>query len=428
MRYWFRLLCLFSFFVLVSCSEDNTFHSDDSDLQAEVITNLHDSATAVDYLVIAPQSLELAGRKLCSFHNKDTTNSLENAAVVTLGSIVELYGADTITAIHTFLKELPNKWAKDPKYIVLLGDARLADNQPGIPVPDTSYTGIYDNFYITPDTSSAHRYIVARIPVRSEEELDRYLTKVKTFRQNRTRSVAWIKDNNLLPSFPEWMRYNGYEYEIPDDFPSSNRTDRTRWSEIYFDQIAQGLMPILDNDGWNSTLFDMDHFTANYDSLLVGITEYDSLIVIGENRFFKDREKMREAFFPTVNKNHSLQIFLGHASPEIFTVEKLYSYEDAAQFTTPTIVLHLGCYSAEFTSDSSMTRTLMFQSEGGPVAFLGCPYVNYASNGTQAIRTILNDMVTDPSLTIGELFEEYSKDNSTRKRFILLGDPLLRVY
>lgn len=425
-----NVVLLFTILLLVSCSDESADGRFQEEIVAEVLSELSDSTIDVDYLVITPEALLNSARKLCSDHNLDTTDDVHKGAVVSLNSIIDLYPGDTVGAILSFLEKDASRWKISPKYVVLMGHTTLADGSAGIPVPvkasDAGYVN-HDNIYLTSKEGVISR-IVARIPVQSEHEFERYRQKVKRYKTYAERSALFISDNSRFPSFPEWMRLNDYEYDIPTEFPIS--IGNTRYDDGLFDlpfqTTSEELGKLLEKTGRSVEHFLIENYMTNMDSLLHGLSEYDDLVTIGESFFFPNREKMRDTFFDKVNKNYSLRIYLGHASPESFTVETLYSFQDTTRFTTPSIVLHLGCFSGEFTSDSSMTRKLMFSSDGGPVAFIGAADYNYMRPGESCVRSIFESMNDDQNQTLGELWKQAIQSGGY-DRFILLGDPALKI-
>ncbi len=425
-------LLLLMIFLLFSCSEQNNNSPEvQAPLQAEILMNLSDPAIDIDYLVIAPEALINAGRKLCSYRNLDTDDDVNEAAVISLSSIVELYPGDTIAAITSFLSTEPHEWKALPKYVVLLGDEKLNSGSAGIPVfkvpkGEPNRSEFYDNIYLDPDKDETFDYIVARIPIRSEKEMDLYISKVKNYMMNSNESIFFATDNSLTPSFPEWMKINGYDYDIPNEFPISSSKSRSQWNELPFNSYTFEMMTPLGRIGWDVEKYNTENFLDDCDDLLRNIQDSSTVVSVGETNFFENRVKARADFFKKANGNHKLQVYLGHASPETFTVEALYNYKDTSSFTTPSVILHLGCYSAEFTSDSSMTRKLMFSSKGGTVALLGCPYTNYVTPGTNYIQSFLSDFAQDTNATVGEIFSR-QLDRRDSDFFILLGDPAIRI-
>lgn len=422
---------LFLFTVLLfSCSTRNETTETHTPLQAEIL-DLSEKNIDIDYLVIAPEPLLNAGKKLCSFHNINTDDDVKEAAVVSLCSIMELYPGDTISALTSFLSSDTHKWNSLPKYVVLLGDEKLNSGEAGIPVfkvpkGESNPFEYYDNIYLDPDKDTIIDYIVARIPIRSEKEMDLYLFKMGTYKRNSKESVFFTVDNSKRPSFPEWMKCNGYVYDVPEEFPINSKS-RSTWFEINFSEYSAHMSTIIESIGWKNNTFYIDDFIIDYDSLLKDVNDSSLMVSKGENFFFDNRAAARNDFYNKANQNHKLQVHLGHAAPEQFTVENIYSFKDTSLFTTPSVFLHLGCYSAEFTSDSSMTRKLMFSSRGGPVAFLGCPYANYATPGSTYINSFLSDFSENTDATVGDLFLQERNRTSEKRYFILLGDPALRI-
>lgn len=314
---------------------------------------------------------------------------------------------------------------------MLLGDEKLQNDTPGIPVfkvpkGQSNRDEYYDNIYLDPNKDNEIDYIIARIPLRSEKEMDQYLLKIKRFKANSQESIFFAVDNSEKPSFPEWMKFNGYDYDIPDEFPISSKS-RSVWIDLSFSKFSTQILSIMESTGWGNKIFYTDEFIINYDSLLSGIDDSTLMVSKGENVFITNRDLARKNFFNKANQNHKLQVHLGHAAPEQFTVENIYSFKDTSLFTTPSVVLHMGCYSAEFTSDSSMTRKLMFSSKGGPVAFLGCPYLNYASPASSYISSFLSNFSENMNATVGDLFLLQRNRSGGEHYFILLGDPAIRI-
>ncbi len=434
------LLCAI---LITSCSttDDSESLPNPEPLNALVLTEFTDTTTQFDYLVLSPDELIPAALELCSYRNNDTLDDVSNATVIPVSTLLDMFGSDTLSAIDNLLLHNPltsdsysSTWSNKLKYVVILGDVILDSKQVGIPSGDSLVTSIhpkspiYHNRFISPSESSDLSFIVARIPIRNNNEMNLYIVKMKEYQNNSQKSAFVALDNEVRPSFPEWMNLNGYEYKFPNIIVNISKTRSNEFWEIPFREEVSRLSETLADAGWSISEYNTESYCTNYDSLYnetvnIGEKLSDSDIDIGEDIFITDWKRARTDFFTKANQNHSLQIFYGHASPEHFTSEQVYSYYDTSEFTTPSVVLHLGCESGSFTSDSSMTRKLLFSSKGGPVAFIGAPVTNYFGPGTRYLNDLVDDIVSTPNQTIGEYFVLQGKPGL----FILLGDPAIQM-
>ncbi len=188
-------------------------------LELKTPGKLWDPAVYADYWIITPKSFSVPAQELARFRNNRIMGIPDaRAAVVTLEELYDdfCFGLEEPWAIKNFLK------TKLPSYALLVGDATYdyknnlqRPKMPGVPAYETPKFGLdpgahdrplaLDIWYADIDGSgSAPDLILARLPVRTIEEFNQFINKLKLY---ETGEGAYWQRRYLLLADDEYERY-----------------------------------------------------------------------------------------------------------------------------------------------------------------------------------------------------------------------------
>ncbi len=153
--------------------------------RASETTSLRSPKNAFDYLVIAPAAMEAGAQRLADLRSQDGYQ----ATVVRLEDVWDefAYGISTPHAVRDFLAYAYARWARAPRFVVLVGAGDL-DYKGRLGLPGNLFppllaatsNGLYasDNRFGDVDGDGWPEMIVGRIPAMSAAEMDAYVDKV----------------------------------------------------------------------------------------------------------------------------------------------------------------------------------------------------------------------------------------------------------
>lgn len=378
--------------------------------------NLH-ALSNLDYIVITPPDFASSAVDIANFH---TQQDGFNSFVVTTKQIYNEFssGAQDITAIKDFIKMLYDKAAADPlkmpKYVLLMGDgsydARGILSRSGhfIPTYESLNSlepagGSYvsdDYIALLDDTESelvAEKVdiSVGRLPVRTKEEADKMVAKVKYYYENRTQKP-----------------WRNYITVIGDDEDNN----------LHMAQ-ANTLANIIDTTGH---VFNVEK---------IFLDAYEQLSSAGGSRY----PEVNEAINKRIEKGTLITSYTGHGGELGWAHERILGISDINAWTNKDNLTAMVTATCEFSRYDDPFRTsagelVILNPDGGAIGLLTTTRLVYAAPNFQITQTFFNHAFDRDSEghyprlgDLSRLTKVYGPAATNTRNFTLLGDPAVRL-
>lgn len=392
--------------------------------QSVIIKDLKDKSIQCDYLLVSPDSFVNQAVRLAEHHNRNLSDDIKDARVVTLTDIYKEFKIDdtirTYDAIYNALHWAFKNWAEPFTYVVLVGDDSIG-NQPNSayernrgPMPsfvnrmslsthwdfekkqydttkfDTTYnwSDYRYTFYDTGSYQPQSLFMIARIPSENVEQCSLYVDKVISFDSHKkdvwNNNAIFIADDN----------FQGFE---PDAAFSSKSTIE------YCQDVSQK--------------FFTGYFVSNI---------YSSFYQLDDKM---EHSAARDDYFSSVNNGAMWTIYIGHGHQSFIADEKIIFGRDAFRFKNygkNGIFLSLSCENGAYQIpfERSMCKQYLFAPDAGYLVYIASTDLEYASS-SEAIADSLfsarNEFMDKP---LGYQWW-IAQQNNTENHYSFLGDPAL---
>lgn len=356
-------------------------------------------AKGAEYLVITPAELKDQALKLAAYRVQTGLQTM----VVELEDIMDEFnhGITSVTAIRDFLAHAAGKWNIPPAYVVLAGSGTFdykdymgyGDNLIPTTLVNTPY-GMFasDNYFV--DFSRYNRLpqiSIGRLPARTAEELDGYISKIKVFESNGGPG-AW-NDQVLLLA--------GRVDEVAGNFP----VDSDKLAEIFQSSVSADKIYLSD-----STL-----------------------------------DGARQQIFNSINTGVGFVNYFGHAGMNRLTADRSYNSgillaEDTVNLTNsdrmPVMTL-MTCVAGRFDYPGfqALAEELAMDADGSAAAVWSSTGLSENDMAVKMSKEFYRQALLEGAQTVGQAIlkarQAYMAD-STNKKFMLeiynlLGDPALNI-
>ena len=381
-----------------------------------LVNDIRNQRTRCDYLIISPSQFQQHAARLAEHRNSYGGDDVENAKVVSLESIYDIFTAsDTLQNYEVIwygLKWMYENWEEPFKYLVLVGDDSLVFNEDDslwygygrMPTFITNnifntHSSLYsDDWYTTlqcsvptiiTDSLYGVPLAVGRIPCETGAQCNLYVSKVVTF-------------DGSAPKGP-WR--NKAVLAADDQYQGNNQADYIQHYRSLEDISNSSL------DDYNTPKCFLARFPKDNNGL---------------------HSEAKKYFFQHINDGALWALFYGHANASILTDEMFLTVDDRQYFrntSTPTVfstfTSHNGAFHIPF--ESSMCKQFLFIPEGGCIIYIANSSTTFASANAEFGKKIFNTKKSNPLLSIGSLVFKAKAINpgSMFNPYSLLGDPAL---
>ena len=396
--------------------------------QNTLITNIKDTTTTCDYLIITPADFVTSSIRLAEHRNTFTGDSVENARVVLLDSIYsEFTLSDTLHQYEIIwygLKWMYENWELPFSYLLLMGDDSL--------VVDTSDSTIYsygrmptfimgyigsgshveyrfsDDWYTTLQCATIPNpdfwgswldtllyktpFVVGRIPCETVEQCSLFITKTISFDLNAP--LGNWKNKALFTADDHKM---GTGIDLFQFYYEPERLSDSLLSDYFPTKCYLSCYP-LDNNG--------------------------------------EHTKAKEFYFEQVNRGALWSINFGHANAYQFTDEKFLYCKDVDRFhndSTPVIFFSFSCGNGKFDTpyEANMCKKFLLKPVGGCIAFIASTQSEYFTPNNDFAEDIFSFYASNPTQSIGNYIfaakRKYLETRTLPDGFAILGDPALTL-
>ena len=366
--------------------------------------NLHAMAVPDLIIITHPDFLEQADQ-LASFHQ--TEDDLD-AAVVTVGQIYNEFssGSQDVTAIRNFIKYLKNRSdGNKPGYLLLFGDAsydyldRVENNTNFVPVYETeessnavwSFAG--DAYYGLNDMSRNDntKVAVGRLPVTTGQEADELIQK--------------IEDYSSVSALGNWKNEMLF---IADDGDNNLHLNQ----EEYLVDLADTNSPVY-------------NFTKGYFDFYALVQTEEGPRYPEVNALITD--KMNDGVFYVNYTGHGSHVQL--SNERVLSADDLPGWTNRYNFplwvTATSDVAHF-----DNPAYTSLGEKMALLNEAGAIALIGPTRGTFASSNmvyNTAVLTMLTEESRQQELRLGDLVKEQPSGGDNDAKYVLLGDPALKM-
>jgi hypothetical protein len=340
-----------------------------------------------DYLIIAPDELVSAVKPLSDYRSLQGMRSM----VVTVDDIMNEFnfGLSSPEAIKQFLTYAYNNWNMKPKYVLLAGggtwDYRDNEGQGGNLIPPAMVSTSYglstsDNYLADINGDHVPEIAIGRLPVRTPQEMQNVIAKIKAFEAASDKRVILVADN-------------------PD---------------------AAGNFP-LDSESIAAL------FPSTYTLEKVYLSAYPSA------------ESARMTLLNYLNAGSVFFNYIGHASFDMFAAEGLFTSDDVAPLANGTsmpVVTAMTCTAGEFAIPGypSISQLMVLKNNGGAVAFWSATGLSDNSKAMILDWEFYNAVFNKKERVLGDAvlqaFGKYKISGSLpfmMDIYTILGDPALKL-
>jgi|GEM_PF-594189 len=367
-------------------------------VSAFVQTDLQDPASSWDYLAIGPPDLLAALEPLLAYRRGSGLKVL----AVPLQSVYDQfnYGMAEPDAIQNFMLFASQTWARQPRYLLLVGDASYDPRAYQAP-PEANRlpTFLVDTIY---GGQTASDVLFGQVEGTTKAEGEPVFLEVAIGRipARTPKEVKILVDKMLL-------------YE---------RSSRISGQSPGIMAIADGQGQFFKSDAQSFLdLFSVDFRTELYAPPAGASTASQSI-----------REYLEA--------DYTLVAYFGHGSIETWGKDRLFSTADVLQLSSPRIlpvVLNMTCLTGLFTHPSilSLAEALLWQPAAGAVAVLAPTSLTLPGDQSFLSRPLAQVMIDHPEYSLGEALMAArqmvpTKNPGTRDvllTFLLFGDPALQL-
>lgn len=389
------------------------------DLKGTIFTNSQGGFQDVDYLIIAPSSLNNQAEKLANFHRN---YSGLNVKVVNLETIYQEFssGKQDIGAIRNFIKYVYQN-ASTPnnrvKFVNLFGDAsfdfknRISGNTNIVPIYHalnslTSGVSSFasDDFFCYMDAGEGN--IVANSPYASDIAVGRMIVSSA---QQAEEMVNKIIEYHDLKSYGSWR--NNF-VTIADDADKAGDGSLQANQNSLTDQIA------TENPNVNTKKIFLD--------------SYQQETTAGGERYPKAKEDIQNAF----EKGALVFNYLGHGGEDGLTGERIWDKFDGLNFFNQyryPLFITITCDFSRFDNPLRPTagEYTYWNPIGGAIAMITTTRsIGYAFTFNNDITKNLYTYANQPNKSIAEVLRLSKIDSnnySDTKVALFIGDPALML-
>lgn len=416
---------------------------DTTDIIAPLSVYLYDEISP-DYIIVTSEALKNSFKPLAEWKT-------QKGVFTIIKTVEEIYisypGIDKQEKIRNYLIECNDRWGPD-LYVLIGGNNDI--------VPAREVKGWYQRYWVTDlyyattgstwyndsnngfrQNDAGHNFYVGRVPVKNEDEVSNFITKLIIYEKGEFQNPAYVK--NSLYAMAMLSRDNCKTLEVKN---------QTRYSGGYFgiiENYIKSYMPgdlkvkaklMIDNatgDG-NVYKYSNDYDTAcEYDENGIVISKYPG--ASNENCIYGHYELNSQNLFNELNKSdyhfvyhmdHSIIKAIGASSKDkggIITGEQISNLANANH---PQIMLSNGCEPATFSSPDCFGAKYVNARNGG-VAFMGNSDVGFGGEHS-SLNSFFKDLYHNKIINLGILYRNLYSDVDQKRRMQLLGDPEMPVW
>lgn len=393
------------------------FSSNDGDLGFIQNQNLH-SSSQKDLIIVTHPNFNSQALSFKTLHEQHDNMSV---IVVTPQEIYNEFSSGTpdISAIRNFVKmfyDRANSTKELPKNLMLLGDGSY-DNKstdPNVTNFILTYQAkeslnslnsyVSDDFYVYMDEGEGNMSLynddidlgVGRIPVKTGEEADNYVNKLRNY---------YSKESN--------GSYKNKFLMIADD---ADKPGEISFANCLIDVSAK--LRIL------HPLYNVEH---------IFLDAYKQETTIHGQRY----PDANQAFFDAINNGVFVVSWLGHGSAKGWAGEGILSINIVKSWTNKNkypIFVTATCNSSPFDNHTfvSVGEEILLHPNGGGIALFTTTREVIGSSGESFTRSFFEEMLVQNTegnyWSIGEVVmrsKTFGKNNSDRHNFMVLGDPAI---
>ena len=361
-----------------------------SSLQLNAGNTLKDSSNQADIIYVGTRELLDAITPLAYFREQEGFS----VKLVDIEEIYHSFGGGQVgpQCIKEFIEYVQSNWGQPvSQYLILVGDGTYdpqgkISNVPRNSLPIKLLRGQYwdyasDNWF----TDSA--LAVGRIPGNTHQEVTNYVNKVLA-------------------------------YESGEIYPTEESGDRVVLAADKLSDFGQQSLKLKELIGQSNS------------GVLVETLQRDEL---GDTDF---RQQILDSF----ENGAAIVHYLGHGAENMWAGNNIFTTEDAAHLqnrVTP-LVVAMDCLNAFFYGEDqrekSLGEVLIFNPNGGAIAFWGSTSLTSPSVQVQFQNLFYELLVKNPGMRIGDaikLVKQGKGDSSSYQEVVnswtLLGDPLIKI-
>ncbi len=375
--------------------------------------NLH-ALKDIHYIILVYPEFRSAAEELAAIHRAERPEL--NIEIVEPQQIYNEFssGAQDITAIRDFVRQLSLKSDEELLYLLLLGDASydykdiLSENSNYVPTwqsPESLHpvhsfaTDDYFGLFDASEGYHAEGVIdlgIGRFPVQSIEQAKNAVNKVRTY---------YSKNDETLNSWRNVICF------VADDEDNNSH-------------IRQA------ND--LATYIDTNYRQFNVDKIY--LDAYEQISTPGGQRY----PEATEAINNRIARGALIMNYTGHGGELGWAHERVLENSDISSWTNLTHMPLFITATCEFSRyddpDRAASGELIFLSEtGGGIALYTTSRQTYGSSNTALNQAIFNNMFVKTNGqygALGDILKKGKKEyggNDNGKKFVLLGDPALKL-
>ncbi len=383
--------------------------------QSVLVSDIKDTATICDYLVVTHQDFLEPSLALAEHRNAFTGDSVTNALVVLLSDVYDSFSIDGSSNAETLwrgLKWIHDNWQHPFSYIVLMGDDSLIIDKE---VPSVISTGNMPSFiwdikvmgnnvefnssddvytFLATDTIAFDQEMystpvyIGRIPCETVEQGQHYVDKVISFDTNRNYGT-W-RNRTLC---------------VADDEVHKGDKDFI-WHWGMTETVSEKVIPAYFNEKC-----------------------YLSAFKLGDD---SSHSIARGDFFEKINQGVLWTLVSAHGYPDGLTSENLVSTEHTSSFTNvnkPTIFCSFSCSNGRYFSRTkdSMLKNYLFTSTGGCLAYYASVQTSFANSNERMAKELFTHISLYQNCGLGKIIRMAKINKSDFGRYHLFGDPALTV-
>jgi hypothetical protein len=363
---------------LLVFSESTAMHADS--IRSNEPSSWWSHVSGDDYVIITSKELKASVEPLAALRRSQ-------GLVVDVVDVEDLYdefsfGQHSPQAIHDFLQTATTTWAREPHFVLLVGDASYdpklylgeepADLVPTKLLDTTLMETASDDWLADFDGDGVAELAIGRLPVRTAAALDVVVAKI-------------------------------INYENMASDPS------------------RGAMLVADN-GFESA-------SSSVQTLLPS-----GMPVLTINRNSADDETIHNQIVTTINQGPQLANYFGHGSNGVWTGAPLLSPPDAAMLTNQnrlSVFVMMTCFNGYFQEiHSESLAEALLQSPGGAVAVWASSGMTEPAGQNQINQELYRQLFGGSSPVLGDAVraaKRTTSDGDVRRTWILFGDPSTRL-
>jgi hypothetical protein len=360
-------------------------------IEANTPSQWHAASNAADLVIITHRDFEAAANALAA---QRTSQGLVTQVIDVQAAYDEFsYGDKDPQAIRDLLARASTTWKRPPTYVLLFGDATsdprnylgdaMTDFVPTKMVPIEVLKSASDDWFVDFNDTGFPQMAIGRIPVQTEAQAETVVNKLIAYDAMPT-GAGWTKDATFVADTNDpnlLIMFDDATHQVEQHVPTA----------------------------------------LNRDEILAGSM---------------DPSSAHAAVISAFNSGSLLVNYVGHGSDTMWATNGLFTAADATALGNGSrlpVVGTLNCLNGLFEDPStdSLGEALLKAPSGGAVAVL-------ASTALTNIETqlVLGNQFYDAlfganGLTVGQALmaaKTSSVDESTRKCYVLLGDPSMRLH